>query len=151
LTGALLGGVIGAAIGFALAGAPGGIVSCIGKSFLKAGTKSVFGKFTSDLMAYVCFGKEIGSLESYMSAFVFGGSVGALGLNKKWRDTLDVFLRPAYSILVDDMLFRGIAWSHQKYVTNVFIRGLTYSLSDDLKPISRGFLNGLYYQYSLAQ
>ena len=149
LTGAILGGVIGTAAGLALAGASGGIVAGIGKSFIKAGIKSTFGKFAADLTAYVSSGKEIGSLESYMSAFVFGGTVGALGLKGGWKAFADIIVRPAYSILVDDMLFKGKEWNFEKYGTNVLIRGLTYGLPGDLKPISRGLLNGLYYQYQL--
>ena len=147
LTGALLGGIIGAAAGLALAGASGGLVAGIGKSFLNAGTKSVFGKFTADLTAHMVFGKEMGNLESYMSAFVFGGSIGALGLKGGWKKAADIFARPAYSILIDDMLFKGDPWSWQKYGTNVVIRGMTCGLPNDLKPVSRGLLNGLYYYY----
>ena len=86
-----------------------------------------------------------------MSAFVFGGAVGALGIKGKWKAAADVLLRPAYNIFVDEMLFKGSAGSWEKYTANVFIRGITYGLPGDLKPISRGLLNGWYYQYSIAQ
>ena len=150
LTGALLGGMIGAAAGLALAGASGGVAAGVGKAFLKAGTKTIAGKFTADLTAYAAFGKEMGSLESYMSAFVFGGSVGALGLSGFWKGAADIMARPAYSILVDDMLFKGKGWSQEKYWTNVAIRGMTYGLPSDLKPITRGLLNGWYNKYNFA-
>ena len=150
LTGALLGGAIGAAAGLAMAGASGGVAAGIGKAFLKAGTKTIMGKFTADLTAYAAFGKEMGSLESYMSAFVFGGSVGALGLKGYWKAAADIMVRPAYSILVDDMLFKGKGWSQEKYCTNVAIRGTTHWLPADLKPITRGLLNGWYYKYNFA-
>ena len=120
--------MIGAAAGLALAGAPSGSVARIGKSFIKAGMDSVFGKFSADFTAYIFSGKEIGSLESYMSAFVFGGTVGALGLKGGWKAFADIIVRPAYSILVDDMLFQGKGWSWEKYGTNVAIRGLTFGL-----------------------
>ena len=150
LTGALLGGIIGAAAGLALAGAANGIVAGIGKTFLKEGAKSFFGKFAADLTAYITFGKEIGSIESYMSVFVFGGALGASGLTGKWKAAVDILGRPAYSMVVDDMLFKGENWDWQKYGVNVAIRGLTYGLPKDLKPISRGLFNGLYYRYQLS-
>ena len=83
---------------------------------------------------------KIGSLESYMSAFVFGGTVGSLRLKGGWKAFADIIVRPAYSILVDDMLFKGKEWNFEKYGTNVLIRGLTYGLPGDLKPISMQLL-----------
>lgn len=90
LTGALLGGIIGAAAGLALAGAATVIVAGIGKTFLKEGTKSFFRKFSADLTAYITFSKEIESIESYMSSFVFGGALGASGLTGKWKAAVDI-------------------------------------------------------------
>ena len=153
LTGALLGGVIGAAAGLALSGASGGVVAGIGKSFLKAGIKSIAGKFTTDLTAYLSFGKTIGSLESYMSTFVFGGSVGALGLKGGWKAAVDILGRPAYNIVVDDVIFKGTPLSLaslEKYGANVGIRAMAYGLPGGLKPIARGLLNGWYYKYNFA-
>lgn len=43
-------------------------------------------------------------------------------------------------MIVDDMLFKGENWNWQKYGVNVAIRGLTYGLPKDLKPISRDYL-----------
>ena len=125
-------------------------MASIGKAFLKEGTKSFFKKFAADLTAYVTFGKELGSIESYMSSFVFGGALGASGLKGGWKAAVDILGRPAYSIIVDDMLFRGDSWNWQKYGVNVAIRGLTYGLTTDLQSISRGLFNGLYYQYQLS-
>ena len=71
------------------------------------------------------------------------------GLNLK--DAVDVLLRPAYNILVDDILFKDSDWSWRKYNMNVLIRGVTCGLSDDLKPICRGFFNGSYYRYNLIE
>lgn len=53
-------------------------------------------------------------------------------------------------MVVYDMLFKGNNWDWQKYDVNVAIRGLTYGLLKDFKPISRGLFNGLYYQYQLS-
>ncbi|MBQ4511044.1 MAG: hypothetical protein II984_09980 [Clostridia bacterium] len=148
LTGAMLGGVIGAAVGFTLAGISGGIARKLGVSFLTGGLKSFYGKFSAELTAYTIAGKKFSSIESYMSVFVFGGIVSALGLNSAWKFKADVLLRPAYSILVDDMLFKGTPWSQEKYLTNVAIRWITSPLPNDLKPLFRGMINGLYYKYN---
>ena len=140
-----MGGIIGAAVGLVAAGAPT-ILSGIGKTFLEEGTKSALSKFATDLTAYVSFGKEMGGLEIYMSAFVFGGTTGLLGLKGGMKKAVDILVRPAYNILVEDVMFKGEPWSNQKYMENVAIRCATGWLPDDLKPIIRGFINGFNYQ-----
>ena len=44
-------------------------------------------------------------------------------------------------------MFKGNNWSSEKYIMNVLIRGSTYLAPGGWKPIYRGLLNGLYYQY----
>ena len=156
LVGSLLGAVIGAGVGLALAGTAGGVAAKIGTSFVKAGTKTFFGKFTADLVANIAFDKPMSSIEGYMSAFTFGGTIGAItgGINfgnRQWiqqtiRLGADVVLRPAYNILVDDMIFKGNEWSWQKYQANLTIRLITCGYGE-YKPILRGILNGMYYQW----
>ena len=85
-----------------------------------------------------------------VTAIILLSMLGAAGLTGKWKTAVDIFGRTAYSMVVDDMLFKGENWDWQKYGVNVAIRGLTYGLSKDLKPISRGLFNGLYYQYQLS-
>ena len=156
LVGALLGGVIGAAVGLVFA-APamnplmGKIAANLGSKFLQGGVKAISGKFVADLTGLAFFNKKMGSLESYMSAFVFGGTTGAIGLSGKVKMAVDVFARPAYNILIDDILFKGDTenWKNhlEKYAVNVAIRGITYGVADDWKAIYRGLFNGFYSQY----
>ncbi len=158
LVGSLLGAIIGAGVGLALAGTAGGVAAKVGTSFIKSGTKTFMGKFTADLVANIAFDKPMSSIEGYMSAFAFGGTIGAITgsinfgnsqwIQKSIRLGADVVLRPAYNILIDDMLFKGNEWSTQKYQVNFAIRLITCGYSE-YKPILRGVLNGMYYQYSL--
>ena len=71
-----------------------------------------------------------------MSAFVFGGTIGAITgsinfgdygwLKESIRASAGIFIRSVYNILVDDMMFKWSNWSSEKYIMNVLIRGSTY-------------------------
>ena len=93
------------------------------------------------------FGKEFGSPISYMSAFVFGGFVQAFGLSGYYKKYVDIFIRPAYNIFVEDILLEGNG-SIVKYADNVYLRAITSLIPSNIRWFARGISSGLYYKYT---
>ena len=132
------GAVLGAGVGF---------VATAGTPFLIGGIESLGSKLTSDYVANSLSGKPYGHWEDYAVAFIFGGIGNGFNIGGIGKLVLDAVARPAVNQLVQ-MGTRGKTWDDKKLCYDIVTRGYTIGVAKPLRPIIRGFLGALYYQFN---
>ncbi|MDL2292471.1 hypothetical protein LJC17_02645 [Acholeplasma sp. OttesenSCG-928-E16] len=142
--GIALGTLTGAALGAAV-----GVVAGLGGVYLAGGVSSVFGKLTTDLMAYSTFGTPIGTWEDYAVAFVFGGLTrGLFGKGPSIGNAIfDIGIRPAVNQFVKMGTGRQAGFDAEKYYYDVGTRAATYLFPSPWRSFARGITRGFWDMY----
>jgi hypothetical protein len=128
----------------ALIGGAVGVVAGLGGAYLVGGVSSVFGKLTTDLVAYSMYGTPIGTWEDYAVAFAFGGFTrGLFGKGLSWGGFgLDVAVRPLFNQLAKIGTGRQSEMNWSKYGYDVATRALTYAVPSPWRSFARGITRG---------
>ncbi|GEM_PF-3472895 len=128
----------------ALIGGAVGVVAGLGGAYLVGGVSSVFGKLTTDLVAYSMYGTPIGTWEDYAVAFAFGGLTrGLFGKGLSWGGFgLDVAVRPLFNQLAKIGTGRQSEMNWSKYGYDVATRALTYAVPSPWRSFARGITRG---------
>ena len=128
-------------------GAGVGLVATAGTPFLIGGIEALGSKLTADYVANSLSGKPYGHWEDYAVAFISGGIKKGFNISGIGEFALDAVARPAVNQLVQ-MGTRGKTWDDKKFRYDIVTRGCTIGVAKPLKPIIRGFLGALYYQFN---
>ena len=136
--GTVTGAVLGAGVG--------GIIGA-GGAVLTSAISSFTNKFISDLFAYTLTGTSFGTWEDYAVAFIFGGLIKGLGMEKIVEIAYDVLIRPAINQAVKIGTNRTETFSVEKYAYDMVTRGLTTLAPSPWKEFYRGGFKSIWDLY----